>query len=452
MTRSADRRLSQKWDTSRLKTGLKPYPKYVSRHGVPWLPPVPSHWSIVSNRIAFQETDETNHPNEAMLSVTIGRGVILQSDLIESRETDHQMTLDRSQHKLVEPDDIVYNKMRAWQGAIGASEYRGLISPDYVVEKPRMGVNAKYVGYLFRTPIFADEARRWSYGIASDRWRLRHKDFKSIHICLPPADEQASIVRYLDRADELINRYISAKERLIALLEEQREAVIHRAVTRGLDHHAKFQQTHVPYIGEIPAHWQTQRLKATVNEVADQVTARESNEIYIQLENVESWTGQFQDAGPDATFESAVKRFKPNDVLFGKLRPYLAKVARPQQKGVCVGEFLVLRPEPAKLHPRYLEQLLLTKPILNEINSSTFGAKMPRADWQFIGNLAQPVPPMNEQLEICNHIDSFTSNIHIGINRTQRQIALINEYRTRLIADAVTGQLDVRDVAVELPT
>ena len=260
MTRSPDRQLSQKRDTSQLKNGLKPYSQYVSRHGVPWLPPIPSHWGIVSNRIAFKETDETNHPNEAMLSVTIGRGVILQSDLTEGPETDHPITLDKSQHKLVEPDDIVYNKMRAWQGAIGASEYRGLISPDYVVEKPRVGVDAKYVGYLFRTPIFAAEARRWSYGIASDRWRLRHKDFKSIHICLPPAEEQAAIVRYLDHADELINRYISAKERLIALLEEQRQAVVQQAVTRGLDPITPLKHCD-DWFAAAPQHWNIQRLK-----------------------------------------------------------------------------------------------------------------------------------------------------------------------------------------------
>ena len=444
MTRSADRQLSQKRDTSQLKNGLKPYSQYVSRHGVPWLPPIPSHWGIVSNRIAFKETDETNHPNEAMLSVTIGRGVILQSDLTEGPETDHPITLDKSQHKLVEPDDIVYNKMRAWQGAIGASEYRGLISPDYVVEKTPSGCQREVCWLLIPNTHFCCRGPTMVVWDSVGPLETRHKDFKSIHICLPPAEEQAAIVRYLDHADELINRYISAKERLIALLEEQRQAVIQRAVTRGLNHQAKLQPTHVPYIGEIPVHWQTHRLKATVKEVADQVTTREPNEIYIHLENVESWTGQFQDAGPNATFDSAVKRFQPNDVLFGKLRPYLAKVTRPQRKGVCVGEFLVLRPEPTKLHPGYLEQFLLTKPVLNEINSSTFGAKMPRADWRFIANLMQPVPPMNEQLDICNHIDSTKSNIHIGIDRTQRQIALINEYRTRLVADVVTGQIDVR--------
>ena len=143
--------------------------------------------------------------------------------------------LDKSAYKLVRPGDIAYNKMRAWQGAIGVSDYQGIISPAYVVQRPREDADSRYLHYLLRTPAFATEAERWSYGITSDMWSLRPEHFRMIYGCLPPPEEQAGIVRFLDHADRRIRRYIAAKKKLIALLNEQKQAIIHHAVTRGLD-------------------------------------------------------------------------------------------------------------------------------------------------------------------------------------------------------------------------
>ncbi len=371
MITSANRDLSQECDTNRLEPVLKPYERYASKHGIPWLPPIPAHWNIVSNRIAFQETDETNHPNEIMLSVTIGRGVILQSDLSEDPEADARQPSDRSQHKLVEPDDIVYNKMRAWQGAIGASEYRGLISPDYVVEKPRMGVNAKYIGYLFRTPNFAAEARRWSYGIASDRWRLRHKDFKSIQICLPPPDEQAAIVRYLDHAADLINRYIGAKERLIALLEEQRQAVIHQLVTRGLDAAAPLKQSGTTSGDPIPAHWTVRKLGHLATKFGSGITPRGGSSVYrpegipfLRSQNIHFDGLHLQDVAkipPDLHQALSASHVQPEDVLLNITGASIGRVcAVPNQFGAAnVNQHVcIIRPNHQHLLPRYLSAYL----------------------------------------------------------------------------------------------
>ena len=203
---------------------LDPYPKYKDS-GVMWLGKVPAHWPVVPNRGAFTEVNDQNHPNEEMLSVTISRGVIKQSTLLDDSSTKDGSRIDRSSYKLVKPGDIAYNKMRAWQGAIGVSTYRGIISPAYVVQRPREGNNPDFLHYLLRTPAFAKEAERNSYGITSDMWSLRPEHFKTIFSCLPPPEEQNAIVRFLDHTGELINRYIRAKERLIALLDEQRQAV-----------------------------------------------------------------------------------------------------------------------------------------------------------------------------------------------------------------------------------
>ena len=146
----------------------------------------------------------------------------------------------------------------------------------------------------------------------------------------------------------------------------------------------------IAWLGEVPEHWKVRRLEADVENVVNQTSDRSTGESYVALEHVESWTGRIREAGADVSFDSEVKRFRAGDVLFGKLRPYLAKVARPDRSGVCVGEFLVLRPRGREPDTGYLEQFLRSKPVIDVINASTFGARMPRADWSFIGNINTP--------------------------------------------------------------
>ena len=208
-----------------------PYPAY-KPSGAAWLGDVPAHWEVLPNRAIFAEVNEQNCPGEQMLSVTITkRGHSSAGELLEDTSKKDSSRLDRAAYKLVQPGDIAYNKMRAWQGSIGVSKYRGIVSPAYVVQRPLKGTNSRYLHYLLRTPAFAKEAERWSYGITSDMWSLRPEHFRMIYVCVPPLREQAAIVRFLDYADRCIRRYIRAKQKLIALLEEQKQAIIHQAVT-----------------------------------------------------------------------------------------------------------------------------------------------------------------------------------------------------------------------------
>src|SRR6266540_642471 len=229
--------------------------------GVPWLGAVAEHWEVLPNRALFSEVKERDCPNEQMLSVTITKGIIKQKALLADSSKKDSSKQDKSAYKLVRPGDIAYNKMRAWQGAIGMSEYQGIVSPAYVVQRPREGVHSRYVHYLLRTPSFAKEAERWSYGITSDMWSLRPEHFKMIYACLPPLAEQTAIVRFLDHADRRIRRYIGAKLKLIKLLEEQKQAIIHSAVTRGLDPNARLKASGVKWLGDVPGHWEVSKLR-----------------------------------------------------------------------------------------------------------------------------------------------------------------------------------------------
>ena len=198
----------------------------------------------------------------------------------------------------------------------------------------------------------------------------------------------------------------------------------------------------VSWIGHVPTHWEVRRLKADVSDVVDLTNHRKRNESYVALEHVESWTGRIMESESDATFENQVKRFRPGDVLFGKLRPYLAKVTHAQRHGVCVGEFLVLRPHHATVDPSYLTRLIRSKPAIGAIDASTFGAKMPRADWQFIGSMLVPIPPLDEQSTIVRYLDRADELINRYISAKERLIALLEEQRQAVIHQAVTRGLD----------
>ena len=285
-----------------------PYPAY-KPSGVEWLGMVPEHWEVVPNRAIFEEVIEQNCPEEQMLSVTIVNGVIRQKELLKDTSKKDSSRLDKASYKLVQPGDIAYNKMRAWQGAIGMSEYRGIISPAYVVQRPRNGNNSGYLHHLLRAPAFSKEAERWSYGITSDMWSLRPEHFKRIYTCVPPLPEQRAIVRFLDHVDRRTRRYIRAKERLIELLDEQKKAIIHQAVTGQIDvrtasparrqgqPYPAYKDSGVEWLGEVPEHWEVRRLKSLLDNIVDSSGSQGLSDVQLALEHVESWTGRIRSAG-----------------------------------------------------------------------------------------------------------------------------------------------------------
>ena len=197
-----------------------------------------------------------------------------------------------------------------------------------------------------------------------------------------------------------------------------------------------------PWLSALPAHWEESRVKAIVSEVTNVTDQRRPHEDYIALEHVESWTGKITHSDDEVSFGSQGKRFQAGDILFGKLRPYLAKVAQPRRNGVCVGEFLVLRPHDRVMTSGFLERLMRSKPVIDAVDASTFGAKMPRADWHFIGNLLTPLPPPDEQAAIVRYLDHADELINRYISAKDRLIALLEEQRQAVIHRAITRGLD----------
>ena len=444
---------------------LKSYPKTKSS-GVEWLGIVPKHWDVLPNRAIFSEVNDRGHAEELMLAVTISKGVIPQQELLEDSSKKDSSRLDRSNYKLVQPDDVAYNKMRAWQGALGVSAYRGIISPAYVVQRPQRNAIARYLHYLLRTPAFAKEAEQWSYGITSDMWSLRPEHFKMIYSCVPPLPEQTAIARFLDHIDRRITRYIRAKEKLIALLDEYKQALIHQAVTGQIDvrtgrPYEEYKESGVEWIGELPAHWQTCRLRNVVSGVTTGSRgwgsfASDEGPLFIRIANLSrgSLGLRFHDVvrlNLPETAEATRTQIEPDDLLIS-VTAYIGSiaVAPPELEEAYVSQH-VARCKPLKgSNSRWLGYVLLSKLGQAHGQLSLYGGTKDGLSLDDVRNYPILLPPEREQGCIVNWIEQQESAIGAAVGRTRSQLDRIKELRSRLIADVVTGKVDVREAAASL--
>ena len=443
---------------------LKPYPR-MKDSSIEWLGEVPVHWEVLPNRAVFVEINERGHSQEQMLAVTISRGVIPQQTLLEDSSKKDASRLDKSAYKLVLPGDIAYNKMRAWQGALGVSDYRGIISPAYVVQRPRQNADARFLHYLLRTPRFTTEAERWSYGITSDMWSLRPEHFRLIYTALPPFPEQTAIVRYLDYVDRRVRRLTWAKRKLVALLKEQKQAIIHRAVTRGLDPNAPMKDSGVEWLGEVPSHWEVKPLRSL---------ARSGKKSFVDGDWIESpyitdegirliqtgniGVGFYKEQGFRYVSSETFQEFNctevvPGDILICRLADPVGRACLAPNlvsRMITSVDVCILKPR-ADLVSSFVIYLLSSVHYLGFMESQCRGSTRNRVSRSFLGSVRVSLPPFPEQTAIVEYLDKATADIDAAIDRANREVELLDEYRTRLIADVVTGKLDVREAAAALP-
>ena len=443
---------------------LKHYPAYKDS-GVPWLGEVPEHWEVLPGRTVFREINDRGHPDEQMLSVTITRGVLRQADLLADSSKKDSSNEDKSNYKLVQPGDLVYNKMRAWQGAVGVSAYRGIVSPAYIVQRLRNAENLpRYMHFLLRTPLFAMEAERWSYGITSDQWSLRAEEFKGIYFSLPPLPEQTAIVRFLDYMDRRIRRSIRAKQKLIKLLEEYRQALIHQAVTGQIDvrtgkPYPAYKDSGVPWLGHVPQHWEVVKLKFISKRMQNGSTPPTDVGEYYADQGI-PWYGPsslleeiliglpVRFVTERAILDNKVRVIQPPALVIsvignvGKSALMLEQGATNQQLTCCELDQKICNPVFVVNQFRMAEHYLVASA------SSTTIAIL---DSEVLRNMPLAIPPLPEQTAIVEYLDAQTAKLDAAIAAARREIELLREYRERLIADVVTGKVDVRQVAAQLP-
>jgi len=218
----------------------------------------------------------------------------------------------------------------------------------------------------------------------------------------------------------------------------------------NLQRYPKYKDSGVEWIGEVPEGWEVKKLKYCAEMISLKVSSKDSPCEYIGMENIESWTGKF--ISSETEVEGLASCFKSGDVLFGKLRPYLAKVYLTRNEGICSTEFLVYRTKD-QVYNKHLQKLMLSHGFINLIDSSTYGSKMPRANPDFIGNQIIPIPPLPEQTRIAQFLDRKTAQLGQAIAQKERLIELLKERRQILIHNAVTRGLNpdvkMKDSGVE---
>ncbi|HJX11332.1 MAG TPA: restriction endonuclease subunit S [Candidatus Binatia bacterium] len=418
---------------------LKPYPKY-KESGLPWIGSVPEHWSQRRMKFLFTERVQKGFPDEPLLAATQTKGVIRKEDY-----GTRTVTAQKDFHllKLVEPGDFVIS-LRSFEGGIEAAHTRGIISPAYTVLAPKPEACRTYFTRFFKSSDFIRSLSLFVTGIREGQ-NIDYERLSRAFMPLPPVNEQKMIGRFLDHTNRRLERTIRAKRKVIALLNEQKQAIIHRAVTRGLDPNDPLKPSGIPWLGDIPKHWEVSRVK-------NEFTCLNPRRIPLSsVERGKMTAGLYDYYGASGVIDK-VDNFLFDDDLLLIAEDGANLVLRNLPLAIIArGKFWVnnhahiLKPKRGSLE--YLAGFMETLNYQPWIS----GAAQPKLTKNGLMSIAIAVAPPTEQPAIVEHFIEKTAPLCNAISRTEREIALLREYRTRLVADVVTGKLDVREAAIILP-
>lgn len=440
-----------------MSLNLNPYPEYKDS-GLPWLGEIPVHWNLLRAKYVFREIDERSATGqETHLSMSQKYGLV-ESSRIEDWRLQSESYVGG---KLCETDDLVLNRLKAHLGVFAHAPISGVVSPDYTVLRRVRNNELRFFEYLFKTPGFNGELRKSTKGIVEGFWRLYTDDLYRIRVPVPPDSEQRRIVSWLDKFGCLVTQLIDGKQRLIELLNQQKQAIIQQGVTQGVDPKVPMRGANFDWLPEVPEHWEIVKLRRIVrlnpskSEVApDRATSE--NVVFLPMEKVS------EDGYIDCTERRTLAEvwegftyFRKHDVIVAKITPCFEN-----GKGAHLGslesefgfgstEFTVLRAG-SRVLPEFIYRVTASTWFrrLGE-ESMTGAAGQKRIPNDFIKNFDVALPPLEEQEQILGFLGKEERTLNTAIQRAQREIEFIREYRTRLISDVVTGKLDVRDV--ELP-
>ena len=400
--------------------------------GVEWLGEVPSHWELGRISTYFTERrTKVSDKDYPALSVT-KLGVFPQWENVAK-------TNDGDNRKLAKKGDFVINSRSDRKGSSGIAKQDGSVSLINIVLQPKK-INSVYSEYLFKSYSFIEEFYRVGHGIVEDLWTTRFEYIKNSLIIFPPLSEQQKIAQFLDDKIAKIDQAVDLAEKQIALLKEHKQILIQNAVTRGLNPDVPLKDSGVEWIGQVPEHWEVKKLKFVLTLSNKKEESKNSNKRYIGMENIESFTGKINDIPLIA--EGIANSFYKDEILFGKLRPYLAKSYLADFDGICSTEFLVYRSTKV-LNNRFALNIFLSYGFIDAVNASTYGSKMPRANAEFISNMFLAIPPLSEQKQIIDYLDKQTAKIDQAIALKTAHIEKLKEYKSVLINDVVTGKVRV---------
>lgn len=418
------------------------YEKYKDS-GIQWVGMVPDHWKDVPISALFREFSDKGHPNYKVLSVYREFGVIEK----DSRDDNHNVTSENTEsYKAVDVGDFVINKMKAWQGSMGVSDYKGIVSPAYITCRFRTGHNnKKFIHHLLRCQSYINHYNRLSDGVRVGQWDMHFEDFKRLRVFLPTKDEQNKIVSFIDSSLAEIDKAIAQQQRMIDLLNERKQIIIQNAVTKGLDTNVPMKDSGVDWVGKIPAHWGWtadkfifRPFKTIVGKKAKEYTLLSLSKQGVIERDLENPTGKFP-----ASFDT-YQKVKPGDFIFcffdNEETP--RTVGLSNTNGMITGAYDVLRVINKEFDRNYLYYYFLNIDEAKRFRPLWRGLRKTIPFDSFMKyKIAQP--PLEEQVEIANYLDSQTHDIDEGIAKMNKTIEALQERKRIIINEVVTGKIKV---------
>ena len=438
-----------------------PYPAYKSS-GVPWLDDMPEHWDVRRGGWLFRKMDRAVRDADEVITCFRDGTVTLR----KKRRTDgFTESLKEIGYQGVRKGDLIIHQMDAFAGAIGVSDSDGKGTPVYSVCHPNQDADPFYYAHIVREMARSQWIRALAKGIRERSTDFRYSEFALQALPLPPLAEQAAIVRYLDYVDRRIRRYVTAKQKLIALLEEKKQAVVNQAITRGLDPNVCLKPSGIEWLGEVPEHWAILQFGRVIDLATgypfnsegfsfDADDIRLLRGINVSL-GVLRWRDVVRWPRADCNAFDAY-RMEIGDIVLGMDRPFIeggvrvASVSENDVPALLLQRVARIRPR-QELSSTFTSLLLTGKSFADYLRPLFTGISVPHVSPEQIKSYRIALPNMREQTQIVDHVMSMSRSIQLETDRARRQIELLQEYRTRLIADVVTGKLDVRSAEAGLP-
>ncbi len=408
---------------------LPPYPAY-KPSGVDWLRDIPAHWEVLNLRSILTSTTERNRPDLPLLSVVREKGVILR-DVDNMDENHNFIPEDLTNYKVVHKDQFAMNKMKAWQGSYGVSEFEGIVSPAYFTFDIR-GVTGDYFHRAIRSKVYVPFFAQASDGVRIGQWDLSRARMKEIPFALPPLPEQRAIARYLDHIDRRIQPYIEAKEKLIALLQEARQVATLEAM-KSLN--------------------STDKRLLAVTEIVERPIRRASDETYTPIGLYNRGRGIFrkEPRGGDELGNSDFFRVEEGDLVISGQFAWegaIALASSVEHGCVASHRFPIFRGKPGIAETGFLLAAFQTDwgQLLLDHNSRGAAGRNRPLNVRTLLKEKISLPPIGAQQRVVEMLQ-LESRV-----RKQATVfrTLLNEYRASLIAHVVTGKLDVRAAAASL--
>ena len=420
------------------------YPAYEDS-GEPWLGQVPHHWKLRRTKTVLRERSDKGHPHEPPLAATQTKGVV-RKDEYENRTV--LALKDLHLLKLVREGDFVIS-LRSFQGGIEYARHRGIISPAYTVLYLMDPDVHAYLAWLFKSHPYIENLSLHVTGIRQGQ-NIDYEKLGRSRLPVPPHEDRVQIVRFLDRTDRRIRRYIAAKRTLLGLLNEQKQAIIDHAVTRGLDPNVRLKPSGVEWLGEVPEHWDVRRVQGIFRERNEKGQSGWPILAVSIAHGVTRGDETDEDGRPRRLIDDRglYKLAHEGDIAYNTMRMWQGAVGVVPVDGLVSPAYVVAEPRP-QMNATFFTLVFRTDACRGDTVGRSRGIvdDRNRLYWDSFKDLRVPVPPCDEQDAIVNAVTAETHALASSVEHLSREIALLVEYRTRLIADVVTGKLDVREAA-----